>query len=292
MQLFNTLKTTLLLGLMMGLCIAVGAVWGRDGMIYGFAIGGGMSLFSYFFSDKLALAGAGAKPVSKEEAPELYAMTERLAQRAGIPMPRLYYSEQQAPNAFATGRNPSHAAVCVTTGIMQMLTADELEGVIGHELSHVKHRDILISTIAAVMAGAISVIARMMFWFGGDRRNNRNGGGGIEMVAMLLTIILAPIAAMLIQMAISRSREFAADASGAQLAGGPMGLISALKKLEVGNLRYAMNINPSERHMFIVMPRVNLGGAMADMFRTHPSTESRIAALLKLADKPNPYAGT
>lgn len=287
----NTLKTTFLLGLLMGLCLAFGYFLGdRTGLFIGFVFGGILSFSSYFFSDKLALAAAHAQPVSQEQAPELYEIVQRLSQRAGLPMPRLYFSNEQAPNAFATGRNPKHGVICVTEGLMTMMTPAELEGVIAHELSHIKHRDILISTLAAVMAGAIASVARMMMWFGGGRNNRDSGPLGL--VGMLLMIILAPIAAMLIQLAISRSREYSADESGAQIAGGPQGLINALRKLELANHQIPMNVSPAASHMFIVMP-LTADGAKS-LFRTHPSTESRIAKLLTLLQnqKENPYATT
>ncbi|MGN6371175.1 MAG: zinc metalloprotease HtpX [Phycisphaerae bacterium] len=284
----NGFKTALLLGLMMGLCLAVGYVFGREqGMLIGLIFGGGMSVVSYFYSDKLALAGAGARPVAREEAPELYGIVERLSQRAGLPMPRVYYSPEQAPNAFATGRNPAHGVVCVTAGLMQMMTPAELEGVIGHELSHIRHRDILISTIAAVMAGAITYAAHIMMWFGGGGRDRDNPLG---IVGVLLSIILAPIAAGLIQMAISRSREYAADASGAELAGGPEGLISALKKLAVANERIPMNVNPATSPLYIVMPLAGESRGLMDLFRTHPPTEKRIAKLIEMIGRPVRYA--
>jgi heat shock protein HtpX len=282
----NGLKTALLLGLMMGLCLGIGYAFGREsGMLIGFAFGGLGAVISYFFSDKIALASVGAQPIVREQAPELFDLTERLAQRAGIPMPRLFFSPEAAPNAFATGRNPKHAAVCVTAGLMNMMSGKELEGVIAHELAHVKHRDILIATIAAVIAGAISYFSHMMMWFGGGSRDRDNPMG---IVGVLLSVILAPIAAMLIQMAISRSREYAADARGANLAGGPEGLISALKKLEIGNRQIPMNVNPAESHMFIVMPFT--GESFTSLFRTHPPTEKRIAKLVEQLGRPNPYA--
>jgi heat shock protein HtpX len=286
----NALKTAMLLGLMMGLCLGVGWVFGRgNGMFIGLLIGGGMSFFSYFFSDKLALMSVGAKQVTREEAPELYEMTARLAERAKIPMPRLYYSPEPAPNAFATGRNPKNGVVCVTAGLMNMMDKSELEGVIAHELAHIKHRDILIATIAAVIAGAISHLAYMMIWFGGGDRDNRDNPLGI--IGVLLSIILAPIAAMLIQMAISRSREYSADARGAELCGSPAGLINALKKLEIGNQRIPMNVNPAERHMFIVMPLSGKAEGLMGLFHTHPPTEKRIANLIALMQRgENPYA--
>jgi len=283
----NGLKTAALLGLLMGLCLALGYAFGRtDGMLIGLVFGGGMSLVSYFFSDKIALAASGAQPVSPQQAPSLYQVTGRLAERAGIPMPRLYVSPEQAPNAFATGRNPAHGVVCVTQGLLQMMDERELEGVIAHELSHIKHRDILISTIAAVIAGAISYAAHILIFFGGSRdRDNPLGA-----IGAILMMVLAPVAAMLIQMAISRSREYAADAKGAQLAGGPEGLINALRKLDMANRRIPMNVPPTQNHMFIVMPFSAEG--FTELFRTHPPTEKRIANLLKQMnlETPNPYA--
>ncbi|MCL2648078.1 MAG: zinc metalloprotease HtpX [Phycisphaerales bacterium] len=282
----NSVKTAMLLALLMALCMGIGYGLGREqGMLIALIFSAIMSFGSYFFSDKIALASVRAQQLAREEAPELYDLTKTLADRAGIPMPRLYYSPEQAPNAFATGRNPRHAAVCVTAGLMNMMSGKELEGVIAHELSHVKHRDILIATIAAIIAAAISYLAHMMMWFGGGHRDRDNPLG---IIGVLLTIILAPLAAGLIQMAISRSREYAADARGAQLAGGPEGLIGALKKLEVGNRQIPMNISPAESHMFIVRP--SIGQGMANLFRTHPPTESRIAKLVELMGKPNPYA--
>lgn len=286
----NGLKTAILLGLLMGICLAIGSIWGMQGVIFGFVIGGAMTLISFFFSAQIALASVGAQPVTRAEAPELYDMTERLAKRAGIPMPQLYYSPEQAPNAFATGRNPKNGVVCVTAGLMQMMTGRELEGVIAHEIAHIKHRDILISTIAAIMAGAISQIAYMLMWFGGGLGRDEEGNSNpLGLVGALLMMILAPIAAALIQMAISRSREYAADARGAELAGGPEGLISALRKLEVGNQRIPMNVNPSESHMFIMKPLIP-GNSIGELFRTHPLTEKRIANLLQMMNQPNPYA--
>jgi heat shock protein HtpX len=285
---FIGLKTAVLLGLLMGLCLAMGYVFGRsEGMLIGLFLGGGMSVVSYFFSDKIALMATGAQPVTPQEAPELYRITSRLAERAGIPMPRLYVSPEAAPNAFATGRNPAHGVVCVTQGLMQMMEERELEGVIAHELSHIKHRDILISTVAAIIAGVISYAAHMLMWFGGGGRDRDSSPLGL--VGALLMMILAPIAAALIQMAISRSREYAADARGAQLAGGPEGLISALRKLEMANRRIPMDVPPTQNHMFIVMP-LSGGGSFAELFRTHPMTEKRIAKLLEQLDAPNPYA--
>lgn len=285
----NGFKTALLLGLLMGLCLGAGhLIAGNNGMIFGFAIGGIGALISYFFSDKIALASVGAHPVTREQSPELFSMVETLSQRAGIPMPRLYVSPEPAPNAFATGRNPKHGVVCVTQGLLAMMDRSELEGVVAHELAHIKHRDILISTIAAILAGALSHLAYMAMWFGGG---NRDREGGNPLIALLL-IIFAPLAAGLIQLAISRSREFSADATGADLAGGPMGLISALKKLEVGNQQIPLDVNPSSAHMFIIRPRMPSSEGMAGLFRTHPSTEKRIAKLIEKMGALNPYAAT
>jgi heat shock protein HtpX len=291
---WNGLKTAVLLGLMMGLCVAIGAIWGTRGLALGFAFGGVSVFVSYFFSAKIALASVNAKPISQTEAPELYAIVEHLSQQAGIPMPRLYYSPEPAPNAFATGRNPRNGVVCVTAGLMQMMSEQELTGVIGHELAHIKHRDILISSIAAIIAGAISWLATWGFWFGGfGGRDNRGGGGDsgyLGLILMLLTVILAPLAAGLIQMAISRSREFAADSSGATYAGGPAGLISALRKLETANRQIPMNVSPAQTHMFIIRPSLPKIGNMANMFRTHPPTEARIAKLIAQMNDTNVYA--
>ena len=283
---YNGLKTAILLGLLMGLCLGVGQFWGTNGLLIGFVLGGSMAFVSYFFSDKIALASVSAQPVARENAPELYGIVERLSQRAGIPMPRLYFSPEMAPNAFATGRNPRNGVVCVTAGLMQTLSDKELEGVLAHELSHIKHRDILISTIAAIIAGTLSQLAWQAMWFGGGRRDRDSGNALLG----LLLVILAPVAAGLIQLAISRSREYSADASGAQLAGGPEGLISALRKLEVGNKQIPMDVNPSSAHMFIIRPLMPRAGDFADLFRTHPTTEKRIAKLIEQMSQPNPYA--
>jgi heat shock protein HtpX len=286
----NAMKTAILLGLLMGLCLGVGwAINHQVGMFFGLVGGGVFSLVSYFFSDKIALASVGAQPVTRQEAPELYELVERLAERARINMPRIYFSPERAPNAFATGRGPRNGVICLTAGLMDMMSSKELEGVLAHEISHIKHRDILIATIAAIVAGAISYATHMAMWFGigGDRRRESSP---LDLIIMLATVILAPIAAMLIQMAISRSREFAADARGAELAGGPEGLISALKKLEDANRRIPMNVSPAASHMFIVMPLSAEKSSFLELFRTHPNTEKRIAKLVQLLGQPNPYA--
>jgi heat shock protein HtpX len=236
-----------------------------------------MNFFAYWFSDKIVLKMYGAKEVTESEAPDLYAMVRRLAQKAEIPMPRIYIINAEQPNAFATGRNPKHAAVAVTTGIMRILSHEELQGVIGHELAHVKHRDILISTVAATIAGAISYLAQMAQWamiFGGHRGDDNEGGSP---VAAIIMMIVGPIAAMIVQMAISRSREYAADAGGAKIAGNPRHLAGALKKLHMASQKIHMQANPATSHMFIVNPLS--GGGLLKLFSTHPPIEERIARL-------------
>jgi heat shock protein HtpX len=277
----NGLKTVFLLGVLTGLILLVGgAIGGKNGLILGLVFAGGMNFFSYWFSDKIVLAIYRAKPVEQAEAPGLYAVVERLAARAQIPMPKLYVIQEDSPNAFATGRNPNHAAVACTTGILKLMSDEELEGILAHELSHVRNRDILISSIAATLAGAIGVLAHMARWgamFGGyGGRDDRNGGGGI--FALLATAIFAPIAAMLIQLAISRSREFQADASGAELAGSPYGLARALEKLGKYSKQIPMDANPATAHLFIVSPFS--GASFAKLFSTHPPLEERIRRLL------------
>jgi heat shock protein HtpX len=234
-----------------------------------------MNFGSYWFSDKIVLSMYGAKEVGPEN--RLYQVVQRLAVRAGLPMPRVYIIPQPSPNAFATGRNPQHAAVAATAGILEILTDDELEGVIAHELAHVKHRDILISSIAATLAAAIMMASRFAMFFGGGRSDDRQGSNPI---ALLATIILAPIAAMLIQAAISRSREYDADAGGAAIAGHPQGLVSALKKIEAASRMVPLDANPATAHMFIVKPFSAQG--LLGLFSTHPPTEERIRALLQL----------
>lgn len=242
-------------------------------MIMAFGLAVVMNFVSYFFSDKIAIMSSGAKPVSREDLPRLYQIVERLCAKTGLPMPKLYVIPTQSPNAFATGRNPQHSSVAVTAGILQILNDDELEGVIAHELGHVRNRDILISSVAATLAGAITILARMAFWFGGSRDDDR-GGSPIVGLAML---ILAPIAAMLIQMAVSRSREFGADETGAHFTGNPYALASALQKLEQWSQRIPMAANPSTAHLYIVKPL--LGMNFGNLFSTHPPTSERIARL-------------
>jgi heat shock protein HtpX len=277
----RAVKTLLLLtALTMLLVLGGDAIAGQQGMIFGFVIALVMNGGAYFFSDKIALASSGAQPVSREEMPRLYQVMERLISKAQLPMPKLYVIPQAAPNAFATGRNPSHASVAVTAGLMDLMTDDELEGVIAHELSHVRNYDILITSIAATLAGAITMIASMGRWamifggFGGSRDENRNGGG----LAALLMLIVAPIAALLIQLGISRQREFSADASGVQMVGHANGLISALEKLGAYNSRIPMNVSPTTASLFIVAP-LTAGQMFSGMFSTHPPLAKRIAVL-------------
>jgi heat shock protein HtpX len=274
----NGLKTALLLGLMSGLLLFIGdALGGSNGLVTAFGIACVVNFVSYWFSDKIVLRMYRAQPVGPDH--PLYRVTERLAQRAGLPMPKVYVIPDMSPNAFATGRNPSHAAVAATEGILRVLSEAELEGVIAHELSHVKNRDILISSIAATMGAAIMMVARMAqfaAFFGGGHRDDREGSNPI---ALLATIILAPLAAMLIQAAISRSREFAADAGAAHLVGSPYGLVNALKTIESVAKRVPLDANPATAHMFIVKP-FTVSGPLS-LFSTHPPTEQRIKALLQ-----------
>jgi heat shock protein HtpX len=269
----NAVKTALLLGVLSALLLYLGqALGGTQGLIMGFVFAVATNFASYWFSDKIVLSMYRARQVGPDSL--LFRVVERLAQRANLPMPKVYIIPDQSPNAFATGRNPDHAAVAATEGILRLLTEDELEGVIAHELAHVKHRDILISSVAATLAAAIMMVARFGMFFGG-RHDDREGQNPIAAIAM---IFLAPLAAMLIQMAISRSREFDADAGGARIAGSPNGLVSALRKLESGVRTVPMDANPATAHMFIVNP-FSLG-AIGSLFRTHPPTEQRVAALL------------
>jgi heat shock protein HtpX len=270
----NTLKTALLLGVMSALLLWLGeALGGAQGLVIGFLFAVVTNLASYWFSDKIVLAMYSAKQVGADH--RLYQVVARLAQRAGLPMPRVYVIPDASPNAFATGRNPDHAAVAATEGILQILGDEELEGVIAHELAHVKHRDILISSVAATLAAAIMMVARFTMFFGVGRSDDREGQNPI---ALLLTILLAPVAAMLIQAAISRSREYDADAGGAAIAGHPMGLVSALRKIEVASKAVPLEANPATAHMFIIKP-FSAGGLLS-LFSTHPPTEQRIKALL------------
>lgn len=279
----NNLKTALLLGLLSGVLLLGGQyLGGRNGLWLGLSLAVAMNFASYFFSDKIALAMYSAQPVSESENWDVYRrlapIIQNLCHKMGLPMPRLWLISEQSPNAFATGRNPAHASVAVTAGILQVMDDRELEGVLAHELGHVKNRDILTSSVAATLAAAITMLARMTFFFGGSRDDDDNGGGAFGGLFML---ILAPIAAMLIQMAISRTREYAADASSAQYTGNPNELISALQKLEGWRKRIPMDASPATAHMFIIQPFS--GGGVMRLFSTHPPTEDRIARLQVLA---------
>ncbi len=274
----NNVKTVLLLGLLTGIILFIGSFWGQGGLTIALFMSVLMNFGSYFFSDKIALSMYGAKPVSRDEAPRLYAMLEYLCSRSGVPMPKVYIIPEDSPNAFATGRNPEHASVAVTQGAVRLLDENELQGVLAHELSHVKNRDILISSIAATMAGMIMWVANMArfaAFFGGGSRDREDGGGAL---ASLVTIIVAPIAALLIQMWISRTREYQADASGAEVVGTPTGLASALQKLENYSKRIPMEASPSTAHMFIMHPFT--GSSIMNLFSTHPPTQKRIERLL------------
>jgi heat shock protein HtpX len=264
-----------LLGLLSGLVLVVGEMLGgSQGLVTAFVLAALMNFVSYWWSDKIVLRMYHATQVGPEH--PLYQVVARLVQRANLPMPKVYIIPDGSPNAFATGRNPSHASVAATEGILRVLSESELEGVMAHELAHVRHRDILISSVAATIAAALMMFVRMSMWFGmGSSRDDREGSNPIAMIAML---ILAPLAAMLIQMAISRSREFAADAGGAEIAGNPYGLAEALRKIEAVARRVPLDANPATAHMFIVQPFT--GGGMASLFSSHPSTEQRIARLL------------
>lgn len=275
----NSLKTALLLGLLTGLILLCGGIiGGRSGLLIALILAGVMNFMSYWFSDKIVLAMYRAQEVSESEAPRLHAIISELAARANIPKPRIYMMPAEAPNAFATGRNPQHAAVAVTKGLMSLLSEEELKGVLAHELAHVRNMDILIGSIAATIAGAIMFLASMTRWaalFGGYGGRNRGGGNAF---ALLFMAIIAPIAALLIQMAISRSREYQADASGAKIAGNSYGLAKALEKLDKYSKRIPMNANPATSHMFIVKPFS--GRSMLKLFSTHPPIEERIRRLI------------
>ncbi|MDA8414938.1 MAG: zinc metalloprotease HtpX [Desulfobacteraceae bacterium] len=278
----NTLKTTLLMALLTVLLVSLGgALGGRGGMGIALVMAAGMNFFSYWFSDKMVLSMYGAQEISESDDPRYYGVVRRLAQRAGLPMPKVYLINTETPNAFATGRNPQHAAVAATSGILRILSEDELAGVMAHELAHVKNRDILISSIAATFAGAITYLAHMAQFaaiFGGGRNDDDEGGG---IFGMILMAILAPIAAMLVQMAISRSREFGADAGGASISGTPLALANALQKLEMGNQQIPMEATTATAHMFIVNPLT--GGGLMSLFSTHPPMAERIARLQEIA---------
>ena len=285
----NTLRTTILLAVLTALLVWIGdMLGGRQGSIIALLLAGGMNFFSYWFSDKIVIKMYGGQEVSAQDDPELYGLVQDLTQRAGLPMPKVYVLPQDTPNAFATGRNPEHAAVAVTDGIRRILDKRELAGVLGHELSHVKHRDILVSTIAATLAGAIGYLAQMAQWamiFGGNRDRDEEGGGNI--FGLIVMMIVAPIAAMLIQMAVSRSREYGADEGGAKVTGDPLALASALRKLHMGAQNIPLEVNNATAnataHMFIVNPLT--GHGLASLFSTHPPMEERIARLEAMAGK-------
>jgi heat shock protein HtpX len=279
----NTIKTVLLLGLLSAMLLFAGeALAGRQGLYLGLALAVLMNFSGYFFSDRIALASYHAQPVTETENPEVYRrvapIVQRLTQKMGLPMPRLWLLPEESPNAFATGRNPQHASVAFTVGILRIMEDREIEGIVAHELGHVLHRDILISSVAATIAAAIMFISRMAFWFGGSSDDDDRGGGNA--IAGLLMMVLGPIAAMLIQMAISRSREYSADEASAKYTGTPYELISALQKLDTYSKRIPMQANPSTAHLFIVKPFA--GQWFAQMFSTHPSTEDRIARLQQM----------
>jgi heat shock protein HtpX len=274
----NSLKTAVLLAGLGALFMVMGAaLGGSTGLVIGLVLGLVLCGGSYWFSDTLAIAAARAKPVTEHDAPQLHALVRRLAERAGLPMPRVFVSPEQQPNAFATGRSPRRAAVCVTEGIMQVLTESELEGVLAHEMSHVRHRDILIGSVAAAVAMAITFVARIAFWgalFGGGRDDEDN-----NVVGALLMMVLAPVAAGLVQMAISRSREYEADRGGAELVGRGEPLARALEKIEAYAQRVPMHVNPAQENAFIISPFAGQKSGLANLFRTHPPTSERVARL-------------
>jgi heat shock protein HtpX len=283
----NMFRTTILLALLTALLVWVGSILGgHQGAIIAFVIAGAINFFSYWFSDKIVIKMYQAQEVMPQDDPELYGMVQDLAQRAGLPMPKVYMLPQETPNAFATGRNPHHAAVAVTAGIRRILDKRELAGVLGHELAHVGNRDILVSSIAATLAGAISYLAQMAQWaaiFGGGHRDDREGGS--NMISLLVMMIVAPLAAMLIQMAVSRSREYGADVGGAKTTGDPLALASALRKLHLGSQHIPLETSQATAsataHMFIVNPLT--AGGLAKLFSTHPPMEDRIARLEAMA---------
>lgn len=280
----NFVKTLFLLTALTLLLVTLGGMLGgQQGMRMAFIFACVMNLVSYWFSDKIVLMMYRAQPLLEADAPGVHQIVGRLAAKAGMPLPRVYLIPSESPNAFATGRSPRHAVVAVTKGILRILNEEELEGVLGHELAHVKHRDILIASVAATLAGAISMVANMARWglmFGGGRRDDREGGGSNPIVILLMAI-LAPIAALLVQLAVSRSREFHADEGGAQLAGSPLHLAGALRKLEAGSKRVPMTgANPATAHLFIVNPLH--GGGIAKLFSTHPPLEERIERLERM----------
>ena len=286
----NTARTGLLMAALMGLFLAVGYLLGREqGMLIAFVVAAGMNLFAYWNADKMVLRMHGAQPVDRASAPDFYSLVEELAQRGNLPMPKVYIMDNPQPNAFATGRNPENAAVAATTGLLQLLSPDELAGVMAHELSHIRNRDTLVMTMTATIAGAISMLANFGMFFGGNRdRNNPLG-----FIGVILMVILAPMAAMLVQMAISRTREYGADRGGAEISGQPMALAAALTKIS-GAAHQIENpsaeANPATAHMFIINPLS--GRRMDNLFSTHPDTGNRIEALRRLADEMGTVAPT
>jgi len=278
----NTLRTGLLMAGLTGLFLAVGfLIGGGPGMVIAFLFAAGTNLFAYWNSDKMLLSMYGAREVDESSAPDVVHLVRQLSQKAGLPMPKVYVVENEQPNAFATGRNPEHAAICVTSGLLQRVSHEELAGVLAHELGHVKHRDTLTMTITATIAGAVSMLANFAFFLGGDRRNNPLG-----LVGMVLVMLLAPIAAVLVQMAVSRSREFEADKAGAEISGRPLWLASALEHIDSAARRIdnvEAEQNPATAHMFIVNP---LHGGLSGLFASHPSTQERVAKLRALAGQP------
>lgn len=280
MRFVNNLKTAALLGLLMGLCMLIGHLFlGPNGMLFGLMFGSLSNVLAYFFSDRLVLAAMGGREVTRQDIPWLYDMVERLALRAGLPMPRIYVCPQAAPNAFATGRSPSHAAVAITEGMLRAMPAHEIEGVMAHELAHVKHRDMLTATIASVLAGLISYAAWMVMWFGGGAGERRDNP--LAAIGAILMLILAPLAAALIQAAISRQREYAADSYGAELCGDPMKLAAALARLKAANEMIPTETPPAFHSLYIAKPLSADG--VAAWFSTHPPIEKRIALLRQMA---------
>jgi heat shock protein HtpX len=280
---WNNLKTTILLAGMTGLMLAIGEWWGgQNGMIFALVIAAVMNLGTYFFSDKIALASSGAKPISREDGPRIYQIVERLAAKANIPVPKIYFIPTDSPNAFATGRNPSHASVAVTRGILDICDDEEIEGVLAHELGHVKNRDILTSAVVATLAGAIIMIGRLAWFaelfggFGGGGRGNGRRGGALSALAM---IFLAPLAATLIQLWISRTREYEADHTGAEITGNPQGLARALDKIDKWAKRIPMQVSPSMAHLYIYQP-LTTGEMFSSLFSTHPPIRKRIERLI------------
>lgn len=271
-QFYNNIKTGVLLAVLTGLILFIGSLFGQNGLFMALILAAAMNIGGFFFSDKIAIASMRGEEVGPDH--ELYQIVQRLSQRAGLPMPRVYVSPVQAPNAFATGRGPNHAAVCATQGLLDILDRNEIAGVMGHELAHVKHRDILIQSVAATIGGAISMLGYMFMW-GGGRRGERD----IHPLAGLLVMLLGPIAASLIQAAISRSREFNADSEGANIAGDPMALATALEKLHIASQRIPLDVNPAFNAMMITEPR-NMIESIGNLFQTHPPLEQRLQNLI------------